>query len=80
MGCGCVGRGLRRKIPQGRRPSHAVVAGYGAAVEGGWGFRFRLSDACGKAVGCGVEDYRGRFCVRHSRMVQPNRRLKSTLR
>ena len=31
-------------------------------------------------VGCGVEDYRGRFCVRHSRMVQPNRRLKSTLR
>ena len=35
MGCGCAGRGLRRNIPQGRRQSHAVVAGYGAAVEGG---------------------------------------------
>ena len=34
MGCGRAGRGLRRKIPQGRRPSHAVVAGCGAAVEG----------------------------------------------
>ena len=29
------GGGLRRNIPQGRRQSHAVVAGYGAAVEGG---------------------------------------------
>ena len=32
-----MGRGLRRNIPQGRRQSHAVVAGYGAAVEGGLG-------------------------------------------
>ena len=74
------GAGIVLEYPRGRRPSHAVVAWYGAAVESGWGFRFRLSDACGKAVGCGVEDYRGRFCMRHSRMVQPNRRLKSTLR
>ena len=27
-----------------------------------------------------VEDYLVRFCARHSRMVQPNRRLKSTFR
>ena len=33
------GGGLRRNIPRGRRPSHAAVAGSGAAVEGGWGLR-----------------------------------------
>ena len=31
------GGGLRRNIPSGRKSSHAVVAGCGAAVEGGWG-------------------------------------------
>ena len=39
MGCGCAGRGIAQEYPQGRRPSHAVVAGCGAAVEGGWGLR-----------------------------------------
>ena len=32
-----IGGGLRRNIPQGRRQSHAVVAGRWAAVEGGLG-------------------------------------------
>ena len=45
MGCGCAGRGLRRNI-RGRRPSHAVVAGCRAAVEGGWGLRGRPATAC----------------------------------
>ena len=30
------GGGLRRNIPQGRRQSHVVVAGYGAVVDWGW--------------------------------------------
>ena len=28
--------GLRRNVLRGRRPSHVVVAGCGATVEGGW--------------------------------------------
>lgn len=34
MGRGGAGRGIVLEYPRGRRPSHAVVAGYGAAVEG----------------------------------------------
>ena len=39
MGRGGAGRGIVLEYPRGRRPSHAVVAGCGAAVEGGWGLR-----------------------------------------
>ena len=74
------GAGIAKEYPPRPKAEPRSGRGVRAAVEGGRGLRFRLSDACGKAVGCGVEDYRGRFCVRHSRMVQPNRRLKSTLR
>ena len=30
------GVGIAQEYPQGRRPSHAVVAGYGAVVDWGW--------------------------------------------
>lgn len=39
IGLWVCGVGIAQEYPRGRRPSHAVVAGCGAAVEGGWGLR-----------------------------------------
>ena len=47
MGCGCAGRGGRRNIALGRRPSHAVVAGVRGGGCGWMGFDFfKIASEC----------------------------------